>query len=205
MQKFDLKEKYDVQGEKFRGVIERYEQKAREAGTRLADLKAQQAAILREEFATGKDRKVDKTRTRADITEAERELAAAELERTKAYDFAREAGEVDRITPVQLVQEWNGPYRAQVRDKELKPITERMAAARETYLNAVLDFYELRRKYAPLYNDMRDKAGSMRGPDGWLTTHEVATLRDLPQITNDDLSCVHDRKSLPAGVKRTSN
>lgn len=202
MIKFELKEQFDVQGEKHRGVIERYELKEREAGTRLADLKAVQTAILHDEFSTGKDREADKAKTRADIVEAEREYAAAQLERAKAYDYARVAGEVDRIKPRDVTIAWNGPFRAEVRETELKPIVSRIAAAREEYLNAVLDYYDLLKDYAPLYKAVSEIAYADRQADGYISAHEVATLRDLPLITNDDLLEIENRKTLPSGVKR---
>ncbi|WP_373230374.1 hypothetical protein [Cohnella sp.] len=205
MIKFELREKYDAQDARFSEIRTRYEQKVKDAGTRLADLKAEQEALLRQEFSTGKDLSADKERIRASIEEAVRALTSAEAESRQANDYARTASGEGRISVRDLTKEWNGPYRDQVREKELRPIADRMAAAREAYLNSVLDYYDLIDDYSDLYRVVRENASQDRQADGYLYAREIATLIDLPRITDDDLSYTSTRRQLPVGVNRISS
>ncbi|MGG1600955.1 hypothetical protein [Paenibacillus naphthalenovorans] len=204
MQKWELREQFDKQDEQFQAIRERYDRAVIESGTRLADLKAEQEALLRKEFQTGADLSADKAKVRGKIADAEKALAAAELERTQAHDYARTAAADDRITVRHLVIDWNGPYRQAVRQAELQPIIDRMAAARESYFNALLDFKLLQDRYRYAYSELRDMAhvDNRNHPGNMMMPNEIAQYRDLPQITSADLLNVDDRHQLPAGIKR---
>jgi hypothetical protein len=200
--KWELKERHDKQGEKCGAIIERYHQAVIAAGTHLADLKAEHEAILRSEFHTGKEKSADKASIRDRITEAERAVYAAQTELDKAQEFARADGDVDRIGVRDLVVDWNGAYRRQIRDVELQPIVERMRSAKQEYYNAVLEFWELRDRYSEAHRVIRELNYDAKYPGDDLYVHEITTGSDLPQINETDLFDIEKRRQLPSGIER---
>lgn len=189
MMKWELKEKYDVQDEEFHILRAKYDQNVIEAGTRLADLKATRDAILREEIQGGVSKAEEKTRASEAISLAEAALKAAESDRDSAHDYARIASAAKRINIRDLVIDWNGPHRQKIRDAELAPIVERMAHARSEYYNCLLDFMELREKYASQHFDISRSAydDDRNYPGNHMMAKEVATKMDLPLILDDEL------------------
>jgi hypothetical protein len=202
--KFELREKYEQQDARFTEIKARYHQSVIDAGTRLADLKSEQEALLRQEFSTGADLSGDKARVREKIEEAERALATAQTESRQANDFAQTASGEGRISSRDLVVEWNGKYRTSIRDQELQPIVARMAAAREAYLNTALDYHEFAAQYETAYQELRDIEYRDKRPGDGLSVHAIASPLDLPQITDDDLSYIEHYRKLPNGVGRTT-
>lgn len=200
-----LKEKFDQQDVKFQHIRDRYDKTVIAAGTHLADVKAEQEAILRREFQTGDDLSGEKSKIREKITDAEQALMAAEMERAKANEYVRAASGEDRITTRALILDWNGAYRNNVRDIELKPILERAQAARDAYYNAVLDYHELVAEYSYQYEEVRELAYGDRTDGYYMSAHKVATEADFVAITNADLILIGEQKKLPDGVKRTVN
>lgn len=200
--KWELREKYDVQDRQYQAVRERYDRAVVEAGTRLQDLKSEQGALLREEFRTGADMSAAKAKLRAKIEQAEKEKEAAELERVQAYDYARAAAGIDRISVRDLVKDWNQNYRPAVREAELNPIVDKMAEARRLYLEAVLEFYRLRDTYSGLYNEMRDlsHADNANHPGNHLSVNSLVETSDLPLLTDAQLSFVGQQKKLPEEI-----
>jgi hypothetical protein len=205
MIKWELKEQFEQQDAKFHALRARYDQAVIEVDTRIADLKAEQAAILQTELVTGQAKSADKARVMQALEAAEKELATKEAERIEAHRFANDGAQVDRISLRDLLNDWNGPYRQTVREQELTPIVERMAAARSEYYNALLDWYDLKDKYHAKeyeikdmrYTDNRNRPGDHR------TAKDVTTRSDLPLITEEELYYLQiGNRTLPDGVKR---
>lgn len=203
--KWELREKYDAQDVKYLEIQARYNRAVIDAGTRLADLKAQLEALLREEFRTGNDMSAEKAKLRSRIEEAEKAKATAELERAQAYDYTREASAEGRITIRDLVLDWNRSYTKAVREAEFIPIQERMTAARDAYYNAVLDYYEFMERYSPLYSDLRymNNQDNENHPGNHASVAEIANRSELPMVIEKDLYYIGERKELPNGIKRS--
>lgn len=189
MMKWELKEKYDGQDEVFHNLRAKYDQTVIDAGTRLADLKAEREAILREEIQSGKSKATEKTHASEAIAQAEKALRSAETDRDSAHDYARITSMAQRINFRDVVIDWNGPHRQKIRDAELTPIVERMAHARSEYYNCLLDFMELREKYASEHFDISRKAydDDRNYPGNHMHVKEVTTQMDLPLILDDEL------------------
>lgn len=202
MIKWELKEKYDEQGTRFAAVIERYSKIMTEAGTHVNDLKAEQEAILRREFQTGEDLSSEKAVMREKIAEAEKAKTAAETEWRRVNDYSRAAQVADGISVRDLVVNWNGPYLAEVRAKELQPIVERMTAARDAYYNAVLDIYEIEATYKTTHKDVRQMELENKRPGDGIHVHELFSFSNLPQVNDDDLAFIKKNTALPAGIER---
>ncbi|GIP21061.1 hypothetical protein [Paenibacillus sp. J22TS3] len=202
MIKWELKEKYDKQDQRFHEIRARYDKAVIEAGTHLADLIAQKDAILRQEFQTGKDFSADKQRINAAIETAKEAKTQAEEDRAKAYEFATSASLDGRITIRDLTVDWNTNYAPMVRTKEFPAILERVKKARAEYLNGIIDYYDMVAKYEPAYLDMRQLELSDARPGDGIAVHQIVSESDLSLITSEDLHKVGVRKELPADVKR---
>jgi hypothetical protein len=202
--KWVLKEQFDKQDEKFQMITARYQQAVIDAGTRVQDLKAEQEALLRTEFQTGKDLSADKAAIRAKIETAQKELEAAEIEKTQAYVYARTAAEDGRITVRDLLSDWNGPYRQTVREQEFKPIFERMDTAGSDYLNALLDYFELVDRYTPAYSRIHTMAheDNVNHPGDNRMPVRIAEYGELPLIGDTINLTVEGTRELPFGIKR---
>lgn len=205
MIKWTLKEAFEKQGEKYNVIRERYDQAVVEVGTRLADLKAEKDAILQAEFRTGEARTEEKARILQLIEAAEKELATKEAERLEAHRFADSGARAERITVRDLTLDWNGPHVQGIREKELTPIIERMAAARSEYYNSLLDWIELKDTYhfeqaeihQMTYKDNANHPGDHR------SVREVTSKADLPLITESEMYYLQSgNRVLPAGVER---
>lgn len=203
MIKWELKEKFERQDEKFHALRARYDQSVIEVGTRIADLKAEQTALLQTELTTGEAKPADKARLMQALEVAEKELATKEAERIEAHRFTNESAQVDRVTVRNLTLDWNGPYRQAVREQELTPIIERMSAARSEYYNAVLDWYELKDRYRDAYSDISTMTydDNDNHPGDHRAASEITKTSDLPMINEEELYYL--RQKLPVGVKRT--
>ncbi|TVY00998.1 hypothetical protein [Paenibacillus cremeus] len=205
MMKWKMREQYEQQDERYNAVLERYNAAVIEAGTRLQDLKAEQAELFKHEFRTGANLTVEKNKLAAKIEAAEKDLAAAEHERGQAYEFRRTLSD-DRITVRQLLLDWNGPYRSAVRENELQPIIDRLTAARAAYYNALLDVKELEARYNAAYLEMRDMAhrDNDNHPGNMMYPLAFFSQSDVPLISREDLLMIEDRRQLPFGIKRVS-
>lgn len=202
MIKWDLKEKYEKQDERFQEVRDRYNSAVIMADTHLADLVAEKDAILRQEFQTGKDLSADKQRVSAAIEDAKKKKAQAEEDRSKAYEYSTSASLDGRITIRDLTMDWNSNYAPMVRAKEFSPILERIKRARAEYLNGIIDYYEMVAKYDPAYQEMRELELADARPGDMIAVHQIASERDLALITSADLHKVGVDKELPPDVKR---
>ncbi len=200
-------EEYLQQGGRFKAVQERYDKAVRDAGEHVQNCKQEMDAILKREFQTGDDLSAEKVKARKKIEDAEKSLEAAHTERVKAYDFVHKESAIDKITVVDLIKDWNSVYRPMVRDERVKPIVERMANARSEYLNAVMDYYDLIEEYQFSYSEFKEMVNDhyrIHGHDGsgMLHPNEIVSLADLPQITDEELFNLKERKKMPNGVKR---
>ncbi|MCR2805332.1 hypothetical protein [Paenibacillus soyae] len=206
MVKWELKQRYDEQGTKFKAVIGRYAELLTRAQAKVSGLQAEYEALMQREFQSGADMSVEKAITRSMIVEAQKEAEVAALEYTKVQDYAREAGAAERITIRDLVINWNGPYMTEVRTKELQPIVDRMRAARDAYYNAVLDMYELDERYHAAHYEVQQLEYQDRRPGDGISVHKVIqSMASLPQVNNEDLMDIGKYRKLPAGVDRTKN
>jgi chromosome segregation ATPase len=199
-------EEFKAQDSKHHEIREKYTKKARDAGQRVEDLKAELGAILTREFREGKNLTAEKEKKRKEMEQAEKEYGEALEEKQKALEFTRTEAESDRITIRDLILDWNRHFVTEVREKELSKIVDRMAKAREEYYNAITDFKELKDKYHPLHSHFKEKvreyykAGA--DPGNHLMVNSVAETSDLPMITDDELYSIQTYNRWPSGVER---
>lgn len=204
MIKWELKEKYDQQAGRHKETETKYRQAVIDAGTHLADLKAEVEALVRKEVSTGEDLSRSKDRLREKIAATEKALVTAQEEERVALDQIRSLDVADRVTIRDLVVDWNGPYCRKIREIELQPIIDRMRAARDEYLNAALDYYELIDEYMPTKTEVARMEYEDARPGDQFAVHDVATVSMLPIVTNDELYGISDHRNLPTGVSRKS-
>ncbi|MFM9327963.1 hypothetical protein [Paenibacillus mesotrionivorans] len=195
--RWELKERYDAQALRFVEITDKYEKAVIDAGTRLQDLKAELDAIVRTEIQTGADKGAEKTKMRARITEAEADVAQAQVERERAADYVRAESEKDRVTIRDLVVDWNGPYLKAVREAELYPIVKRMAAARDAYYSAVLEYYQLVEDYRLQRHEIAILEYDDKRPGDGIAVHEIANIHSLPLVTYEDFRHIEQFKKLP--------
>lgn len=206
--KWELNEKYEQQFGRYHKHMERYKQRVQDAGQHVKDLTAELEAILRREFSEGTDLADLKAKQRDKISAAEKEYENAKAELEQAKKFAQE-NDSEKITLYDLVVDWNRNYQPMVFETQVKPVLDRIAKAREEYLNALFDLLTLKSQYD---NYRRSHSENMtryyRSQDGKkydggrVYPKEVVSLRDAKLITGDDLYYVEDRKKLPDDVKR---
>lgn len=201
MIKWKLQEQFLNQEKRYDEVKERYEKAIVTAKTHLRGLNARKEQILQEEFL-GKDVTQEKQQIREQIEAAEKQVQEAEEERNKMYVFVHESSLKDRVSIRDLSVDWNMTYRTEVREAELTPIIKRMEKARSEYLNSLMDYNELINRYREAYKWMQTKEYEDRRPGDGISINNVATPRDLPQITEEDLYNVSDRWELPSDVLR---
>lgn len=204
MQPWKLKEDYLVQDQRYQAICARYDDAVLEADVKLQELRAKQAELLTQEFMTGTDTTVDKKKLNAKITEAEKALAAATAERTQAYDYSRGASATNRISVRDLLLDWSGPYRQSVRENELNPIIDRMTAAKDAYLNALLDVKQLEARYQAAYQELHSLASTDNAnhPGNYMYPNTIISNSDLPLITREDVLLIESRQVLPEGILR---
>ncbi len=144
-----------------------------------------QAQHEREKYAI----QADIDNTLAQIEQAQSELSELQEKKSK----------FKRITDQDIAIAWNQEYRPMVREKRLNPIIDRMAAAKEEYFNAVLDYYELRDEY---HSFSQEISYLTRNTGQYINS--IVELRDLPRISDDELHQISTRKALPVGIDRKS-
>lgn len=173
-----------------------------EAGQRVQDLRAELEAVIRSEFS-GEDKTEEKAALRDKIADAEKAQEEAIDEQAKAFDYTRVAAGEGRITVRDLIVNWNQEYKHEVRKREIQPIFDRLHEARTMYLNALLDLYELRDEYHPLYSEIREKVflDNDDHPGNGLSLHEIVPL-DFKPISRPELIDVMENRKLPIDVKR---
>lgn len=205
MRRFERYEEFVAQDERFNKVRARYDGKVIEAGRRVEDCRAELDAVIRSELSTGEDKSADKVRIRKRIAEAEAEYEAAQEERGKAYEFARDESDRSRITFREVLLEFNGPYRQSVRETELKPIQDRIQRARAEYLNALCDLYEMKSEYyVGIESELRDIArlDNESHPGNHMMPLSIVTESDVKPITRAEIVDVMEQRKVPDDVKR---
>ncbi|GIO93539.1 hypothetical protein [Paenibacillus lactis] len=203
MIKWDLKERYDQQDSRFIELRNKHNGLVREAEQKVADLVAEKQRILIREF-DGEDVAAERAAITEEIESAERAVQEAKSVRDAAFTYASEKSREGRITVLDLTMDWNNKVIPEIREKELKPIVERMDAARTEMYNALLDYYNLidkydqqRREVAEL--EQRDSHHLRRMSYG---VQSIEQEYNLPLVTNTDLNQIKRRRALPNGIER---
>lgn len=203
MIKWKLKEKYDVQDARFTELRSKHDGLVREAEQKVADLVAEKQRILVREF-DGEDVTTDRTAVTKKIEAAEKALQEAKSVRDAAFAYATEKSREGRITVLDLTLDWNTNVIPEIREKELKPIVERMAEARADMYNALLDFYELTEAYASQHRELseleRRESDSLRRMS--YGVHQIEQEYNLPLAKLPELTSIKQRRALPKGIDR---
>jgi hypothetical protein len=185
-------------------VKERYNAKVEKAKEDLVAAHSELESVLRSEFKGGKELLAEKLAARSKVANSEEALQDAEAEQVKASEYVMQETLKDRVDFPDLVNDWNNSYVPSVREEELNPIIERIAKARAEYLNGIVDYYELKRKYKGLHFEISqgylDDRRHKKGPHA--VVKEVTTLHDLSLINSKDLHDAETYLSLPHDVKR---
>jgi hypothetical protein len=201
--KWDLFDRYNEQQRKSGEAIARYYKRIAEAKENVVKARSEYEDLLRREALDGIDLTDEKAAARKALAEAQEAVEIAEKEAVEANRIIREVNTDDRIDIPELIRDFNGSYRNAVRSNEMEPIVKRIEAARSEYLNALLDFYELKEEYRPLeteFNELchryyRNRAGVQLGRVGLLSHAQIKF------ITVKDIEKAKLRK-LPEDVKR---
>ncbi|MEH7237313.1 hypothetical protein [Bacillus sp. JJ1562] len=205
MRKWELYEKHKAGIRKdLLELSERYEKKVDVAKEELRKAEIELETVLQREFKEGKELTSEKVAARGKIANAQISLREAESEMDRAKEYITEEQFRERVTAEDLVKDWNGFYAPLIREKEVAPIAKRIEEARAQYLNALMDYFELRSEYAGIYSEINqsylDETRNKKGPH--YAVHEIVTTRDLKLITNADLFEVEDKRELPRDVER---
>ncbi|GAB6927115.1 hypothetical protein JCM10914A_10980 [Paenibacillus sp. JCM 10914] len=203
MIKWELKEKFDKQDARFTELRSKHDGLVREAEQKVAELVAEKQQILIREFDGG-----DVTAERATITKeietAEKAVQEAKSVRDAAFTYSTEKSREGRITALDLTMDWNNKVIPEIREKELKPIVERMEAARAAMYNALLDYYVLVDKYDSQRREVveleqRDSDQCRRMS---YAVHSIEQEYNLPLVTSADLTQIKRSRALPNGIER---
>lgn len=203
MIKWKMKEKYDVQDARFTELRHKHDGLVREAEQKVADLVAEKQRILVREF-DGEDVAVDRAAVTKKIEVAEKAVQEAKSVRDAAFAYATEKSREGRITVLDLTMDWNDNLIPEIRKKELKPIIERMDAARADMYNALLDFYELTDAYASQYREIseleRQESSSLRRMS--YAVQQIEQEYNLPLAKLPEMTSIKKKRALPNGIHR---
>lgn len=184
MLKWELKEKFDVQDEKYREIKLRHDRIVEDAEQKVKDLISKKERTLREEFESGEDKSAERATLIVQIEEAQKELAEVREMRVAAYHYATSKAQDGRITVRDLTVDWNTNYVPAVVEKELMPIIERMSKARDEYYNSLVDYCELLQEYSPLYDDTRERENKDDRYGDKIGVREIANAVELPLVVD---------------------
>lgn len=203
MIKWELKEKYDRQDARFVELRSKHDGLVREAEKKVADLVAEKQRILIREFE-GEDVASDRDAITKKIESAEKAVEEAKSVRAAAFAYSTEKAREGRINVLDLTMDWNKNYIPEIREKELKPIVERMEAARAEMYNALLDYFEMTDTYASEYREIRElerrDADSLRRVS--YAVQEIEQEYNLPLVKLAEMNSVKQRRALPDGIER---
>lgn len=186
--------------------MQKYDQAVRDAEQKLKDLQIKLDETLTLEITAGKDQTTAKTKLRAEIDSAEKELIEKQQERTRAYQLKGTMNK-NNISIADLIVDYKNNYCPVVFDEEVKPIAERLAKAKSDYFNALLDLYEKDDEYAEVYGMIRDYAIKEKVGDVYLFVdnpvyYQKQIIQDavitVPEIRN----ALKEYRRLPSEVKR---
>ncbi|MBY0158191.1 hypothetical protein H0178_20740 [Cytobacillus firmus] len=203
MIKWELKEKYDVQDARYAELRNKHDGSVREAEQKVSELLAEKQRILVREFE-GEDVDADRDAITQKIEAAEKDVDEAKSVRAAAYAYTTEKSREGRITVLDLTMDWNTNVIPEIREKELKPIVERMAEARADMYNALLDFYELTEAYASQHRELseleRRDSDSLRRTS--YAVQQIEQEYNLPLAKLSEMDKIKQRRKLPDGIDR---
>lgn len=201
MFKWKLYEDYKEQDKKALELTERYAQKVKDAKEGVTAAVVAYEDVLKEEFA-GESVATQKKKAISDIDKARAALQVAEEEVKQANDYAAEElqGSVDSIS---LHRDWMNNVQPTIRKERLEPIVGRAHTALKEYYSAVADFYKLGDEFSGLISELHNIESARRRAGGKMsyTFLDVATLRDMPKPSDEDLMRVYQTRDLPDAYK----
>ncbi|HHP5664239.1 TPA: hypothetical protein ACSC6G_004576 [Bacillus paranthracis] len=201
MFKWELYEEYKKQDEKANELTERYAQKVKDAKEGVTAAVVAYEDILKKEFA-GESVATQKKTALSNIDKARAALQVSEDEAKKAYDYAVEelSGSIDSIA---LWHDWMDNVQPAIRKELLEPIIGRAHTALKAYYSALADFYKLGDEFSGLISEVQEiERGRQRAGGKMMYTFlDVATLKDMPKPSDEDLAQVYQTRDLPYAYK----
>lgn len=184
MLKWELKEKYDVQDEKYKEIMQGHDDLVKEAQQKVKSLLVQKEQLLVSEFENGEDKSTERAALTAQIEKAKKELAEAQETRIAAHHFATSKAQDGRITVRDLTLDWVTNYVPLVQEQELTPIIERMKQARDAYYKTLVEYCEFMEEYSPIYEDTRARESKDARLGDGIGVCMVSNPRDLPLVVD---------------------
>lgn len=194
--KWDLMEKLRGQQKARQEKFEERRKTFEEAQEKLRNATNQNEQIWFRQ-ARGEDVGEDAKQTESELNEA-REAYQSALTNLQSPIEAEE-----EITPETLAKDWNDNILPRIKEKQIKPLTDKMIKARYHYLKALQDYSSTINAYNEDYNQASnliftramqrgEPPVNLESPDNW---------NELPMIRQDHLNSVIYGRELPEEIK----
>lgn len=198
--KWDLLEDYKEQERRLAGREAKYTKAVEDAQAKVTELYNRlKETIYREVTEESADLSEEKASLRKQIAEAEHALSIAKTERQNALSVIRtQAGKISRLD---LLRNWESDYAGKVK-AQIKPVLDRIEAARSDYLNALYELVEYERAYKHYYNlHVAELINGLRYNGAIHVTSSIVSHKAAKLITDADLSKL-EKGQLPDDIER---